>query len=389
MAPIQQRTVAGDRFSTAPLAEAECPQSPYDWTSVQSGLHLVRSRSPMRVSAGVPGVRYYQFLDRFAIEPTILRPNKGTIQVFDFTVTAAEFADISQAVRSEEIRIHQFRQGSLRYRLKIIGQLPKDKTSDVVDWATSPCVWPTEIYCIFNGKSVFPRRPQHFHQHLPIELTDTVQQGFNTLKISLPQTTDNYKAVSTYHLAVEILSTMDHESTLALVDELGRISAEQTRSELARRLRPSDSDDIIVQGDSLCISLMDPFSASMVELPVRGMRCKHVECFDLEIWLQTRRGKPSQSLTEPALADGWKCPICGEDAGPRSLRSDEFLMEVRKSLVEAGKIQTKSINVTMDGNWTANEEDKDEDDDGADGGSVTTTMAPRKAEPDVIEILDD
>lgn len=302
-------------------------------------------------------------------------------------MTSTEFAERSQLLRFEEAKVHRYQQGSLRYRLRLSGQLPEDTTTCIADWASSPCVWPQEVYIKFNDEAVFPLRPQHFHQNLPIELTDMIRQGFNTVKISLPENPENYKDTSVYYLAVEIIKTMDHESTFAMVMELEAFSVEQTEKEIEKRLRPDDSDDVIVQDDSLCISLIDPFSASMVKSPVRGLRCKHIECFDLEIWLQTRRGKPSQSKSEPARADEWKCPMCGEYAGPLGLRIDAYFVRLRKALIDAGKGQTKSIKVTQDGNWTAIEEPQDGE-DGENGGSVQKS-AQKRAEPAIIEILDD
>lgn len=382
-----QSATAGGGFSTAPPREADCPQSQYGWTSVQSSLHLARSRSPRRVSAEGYGTRYYQYLDRFAVKPTALFHQNGAIQTFDFAVTSTEFAERSQLLHFEEAKVHRYQQGSLRYRLRLSGQLPEDTTTCIADWASSPCVWPQEVYIKFNDEAVFPLRPQNFHQNLPIELTDMIRQGFNTVKISLPENPENYKDTSVYYLAVEIIKTMDHESTFAMVMELEAFSVEQTEKEIEKRLRPDDSDDVIVQDDSLCISLIDPFSASMVKSPVRGLRCKHIECFDLEIWLQTRRGKPSPSKSEPTRADEWKCPMCGEYAGPLGLRIDTYFVRLRKALIDAGKGQTKSIKVTQDGNWTAIEEPQDGE-DGENGGSVQKS-AQKRAEPAIIEILDD
>ncbi|EFZ02969.2 MIZ/SP-RING zinc finger [Metarhizium robertsii ARSEF 23] len=310
-----QSATAGGGFSTAPPREADCPQSQYGWTSVQSSLHLARSRSPRRVTAEGPGTRYYQYLDRFAVKPTALFHQNGAIQTFDFAVTSTEFAERSQLLHFEEAKVHRYQQGSLRYRLRLSGQLPEDTTTCIADWASSPCVWPQEVYIKFNDEAVFPLRPQHFHQNLPIELTDMIRQGFNTVKISLPENPENYKDTSVYYLAVEIIKTMDHESTFAMVMELEAFSVEQTEKEIEKRLRPDDSDDVIVQDDSLCISLIDPFSASMVKSPVRGLR------------------------------------------------------------------------FTQDGNWTAIEEPQDGE-DGENGGSVQKS-AQKRAEPAIIEILDD
>lgn len=389
MPQAPQNASLGTRFSVTPLGEAEYPQNPYDWTSVQSGLHLARTRSPERVSAGgtKSWARYYQFLDRFALEPTALIRQKGIIQTLEFAVSATEFAEKSQPIYSKQCTSHQYHQGALRYRLKLSGKRPENAATSMAEWTISPCTWPAEIYININDDPVFPQRPQHFHQHLPIELTDTIKPGINTVKISLPENVDNYRRISTYYLAVEIIKTMDHESTSAMVLDLEAFSAEQMRSEIKRRIQPSDSgsNDVVVQDESLSISLTDPFSACMIESPVRGIRCKHLECFDLEIWLQTRRGKQSQSRTEPSLADGWKCPICGEYAGPRCLQKDEYLLSVRQGLAQAGKTWTKSIKVTADGNWTANELPTDIDGQGGDA----TGKKQIKVEPEVIEILDD
>ncbi|QPG98079.1 hypothetical protein C2857_007228 [Epichloe festucae Fl1] len=382
---------AREGHSTSPLTPTEYPLSPHDWTSVQSGLHLVRSRSPDRMSSEENGTRYYQFFSRFAINPTPIFPQKG-VQKFVFAVSADEFCLRSKPEQNEGTMVHHFEQGSLRYRLRLIKLDQSTRLSDSINWMTSPSIWPAEIYILFNDEPVFPKRGHHFHHDLPIELTDLLQQGLNTIHISLPQETGSVNERSGYFLAVEIIVTMDHASTLDMIRQGQKIGAEQTCSEIRRRMQLTASEDIIVQDDSLCISMTDPFSASMFEIPVRGASCKHIECFDLKTWLQTRRGKKSQSRTEPSLADGWKCPICNGDAAPPNLRVDEFLMEVRQALKRANKHQIRSIAAYLDGSWRANEEPKDDnyndDKDQVYKNMAKQQLAPRK-EPDVIEILDD
>ena len=96
------------------------------------------------------------------------------------------------------------------------------------------------------------------------------------------------------------------------------------------------------------------------------MSCKHIECFDLDIWLHTRRGKSSYDAGEPSLVDDWKCPICGLDARPVSLQIDDYFSAVRQKLVEDGCGNTKKIRIKADGSWTAVQEPDehgDEDDE--------------------------
>ncbi|GAO19763.1 hypothetical protein UVI_02041640 [Ustilaginoidea virens] len=185
-------------------------------------------------------------------------------------------------------------------------------------------------------------------------------------------------------LAVEVIATTDHASVLDMVHKAPKISADETRREMKRRIQPQDCDDIIVQDESLSISLRDPFSSILFRTPVKGLYCRHIECFDLETWLQTRRGKPSQSRTEPSLADGWKCPVCDEDARPPNLRIDEFLSEVREALVKTGTDGARRIKAQLDGTWTVEEEVNENDESNAEAAAAQTDESNQSIE--VIEI---
>ncbi|KAG5978975.1 hypothetical protein E4U55_005691 [Claviceps digitariae] len=378
-----------ERYSTVPLTQNQYPHSA--WMSVQYGLHLVRSRSPDRTNSAGAGTRYYQFLSRFAFDPTPISPQKG-VQRFEFTVTADEFRLRSKLERTEDNTVHHFANGSLRYRLRLIKRDQKSRVIDNIGWMTSSSVWPAEIYMLFNDEPIYPRRGHHFRHDLPVELTDLLHEGLNTISISLPQSTASVAQTLGYYLAVEIIVTMDHTSTLDMICKKQKIDADQTRCEIRRRIQHTVSDDVIVKGDCLCISMIDPFSASMFSIPVRGLACKHIECFDLQTWLQTRLSKDSQSRTEPSLVDGWKCPICNGDAAPPNLRVDEYLLQVQQALTLADKGQTRSISAYLDGSWIANEEPKGDEYDGTEEQSKKNSskqLPASRKEPEIIEILDD
>ncbi|KAG6063255.1 hypothetical protein E4U33_006380 [Claviceps sp. LM78 group G4] len=378
-------------YSTIPLPQGQYPLSPYSWTSVQSGLHLVRLRSPDRTNPGGDGSRYYQFVSGFALNPTPIYPQRG-VQRFDFTVTADDFSIKSGLKRTEDTVAHHFKHGSLRYRLRMIQGHKTKRVIDRDSWLASSSIWPAEIYLLFNDEPVYPRRGHHFHHDIPIELTDLLREGLNTISVSLPKGLDGSSIEEAgYHLAVERVVTMDHASTVDMVCKGQRIGPEETCREIQRRMQMAASDDVIVQDDCLCISVTDPFSASMFQIPVRGSSCKHIECFDLQTWLQTRSSKESLSRTEPSLADGWKCPICNGYAAPPNLRVDEYLVDVERALKLAGQVQTRSISAHLDGSWTANEEPgSDSDDDEVQGNKERSQQSPAtRIEREVIEIMSD
>ncbi|KAI9172361.1 E3 SUMO-protein ligase gei-17 [Paramyrothecium foliicola] len=196
------------------------------------------------------------------------------------------------------------------------------------------------------------------------------------------------------YMAVEVVKTADHDSIIALVKGSQHFSADQMRSEIRKRLQTSD-EDIIVEDDFLTVSLADPFRSVMFDVPVRGNDCRHLECFDLETWLQTRPTKPARQGQgqEPCMVDVWKCPICGLDARPSSLRVDDYFTDVRTVLLYKGLERTKRIQIDAEGNWTPIVEAEDSDDEDLDTKDVKR-QAPncpsiKKTSTEVIEILDD
>jgi hypothetical protein len=236
-------------------------------------------------------------------------------------------------------------------------------------------------------------------------LTDFLLEGENSLRISYPLVSQNMTPGFKYFIAIEIVETISHDAVRNMIKSIRRSSADKTMAKIQRRLRPSDSDDIIIEDETLTISLADPFSATRFMEPVRGVQCKHLECFDLETWLQTRPPKPSQKGGgpqqqggEPSMVDVWKCPICSLDARPVSLWIDEYFVGVRQSLVGSGDMQTKSITVSANGRWAPVLDADDTDDDSTpaprprstvNGNAGKSRTSSVTAAPDVIEILDD
>ena len=162
----------------------------------------------------------------------------------------------------------------------------------------------------------------------------------------MPDTAARLPKDGTYHLGVEIIETMSHSKLLSNLWQNCVLPPDLTRSKICARMKGStgdDEDEFSIQQQGLSVDLADPFSAQVFHIPARGVSCTHIECFDLENWLNTRPSKPKTSCShrvqpcvcnehvEPSTPDHWKCPICHGDARPGSLRIDGFLMEIRDS----------------------------------------------------------
>jgi hypothetical protein len=56
---------------------------------------------------------------------------------------------------------------------------------------------------------------------------------------------------------------------------------------------------------------MDPYTWNIIDIPARGTKCVHGQCFDLKTFL---------SFMNVQRVRQWKCPVCNKDC--RSLEVD-------------------------------------------------------------------
>ncbi|KAK8069498.1 miz zinc finger protein, partial [Apiospora phragmitis] len=349
------------------------PHDPYDRKSVANSLHQADIRSPKRMFSGAfkftSNERYYQYIKGLALKPSAVPPHHH-LYSFSFDVSNEEHARISRdSVRpgdvSQTLPVNVFSNGSVRLRLRCVFQKKDTVSMSEAQWVQEESAWPDQIFMQLNGRTLTVRRKQHYAQDQPIEIGHYVNPGLNELKISVPPNVPHERVWPSNKkpfIAVEVVETLSHSSVLALqnLSAVSAIPAEQTVEIIRKRLGgPSGGtdDDIAIIASDLTIRVADPFSLCIFHIPVRGANCEHLECFDLETWLTTRPSKKS------CVCDKWKCPICGEDARPQSLRIDGFLSDVRTALAAQGRLATKDITVSADGSWKPVVDSDDEDDE--------------------------
>ena len=372
------------------IERSDHPHSHHERKSLLMSLHQAHARSPDRTRRiEDEEERYYQFVRSFAIEPFLLEYYHPALE---FAITPGEFSLLCREKRSPPLdnnrsmlAVREYTNGSLRYRLRCC-QVNSDKPIAESEWVVRETSWPEHIFPHFNQEKLVVRRSTHHGKDLPVELTDFMVQGVNKLKVALTGAASaRYKKVKRFYMAVEVLETRSHSQILKQVWSNGLSDRKDTLEKIRKRVNAIPEEDGIAVIDrtgtttsDLSIDLTDPFSASIFTVPARGATCTHLECFDLETWLNTRPTKQAvkcghqkicicPKYVEPSDADKWKCPICFADARPRSLRIDSFLLEVRRRLEEQSKLGTKSILVAADGTWRPVDEPIDDDDAGSDG----------------------
>lgn len=378
--PAHNQAITIDRY----------PLNPFDPRSAEMSLHQLNARSPRRIPLSLEGFppppsdgRYYQAVKALVVGPTLVGSGSRNL-VFDFELKEDVLVNLARTVNTvgTNLPASGHFEGSLRYRFRMCA-VPASQANAVTEdkWVTMATSWPDQVFVTFNKTAMPVRKKSHHGQPQPVELTQLVHKGPNHLQLSVLQV-GKAKGNVVYFAAIEQVETRGSDSIKRHIFKECTIPTGVTSKLVADRLKGGDAggDEVVITDNTVSIDLSDPFTMRMFTVPVRGATCTHLECFDLDMWLSTRSGKPvcqhrgqqtcepcraSEKLgPEPTLADAWKCPICSGDARPRSLRVDLFLKWVRDELCTQGKEMAKSISVHPDGSWTPKiEEDVDSDGD--------------------------
>ncbi|KAK4201477.1 hypothetical protein QBC40DRAFT_198450 [Triangularia verruculosa] len=379
------------------IPRPDWPHEPTDRRSLQMSLHQSHCRSPKRVPKDGNPERLLQAMGRFAVQPTLVRP-RNMVYDFAFPITQDQLDLAVKTIRPEGttmLPMAEHFDGALRWRIRCCKAGPSKRVPSEHEWATKEMCWPRNIFMRFNGRTLEARRQTHNGKDLATELTDDVICGNNTLAVVVPVPPEG-SVEESYFIAVEVIETLGERNIARHVWTNGLLPEEHTLQIIKKRLTPSSDDDgLIIEAPDLSIDMADPFMAKIFTIPARGASCTHLECFDLQTWLDTRETKkmlkcfhsaasncgcpnPSPSQAEPSNPDKWRCPICHQDARPKSLRIDEFLYHVREQLAQQGKLQARSIHVKADGSWTAVVEDEDDDLSDTEPPAATSASSTRK-----------
>jgi hypothetical protein len=113
-----------------------------------------------------------------------------------------------------------------------------------------------------------------------------------------------------------------------------------------KKVIDSFSDNNEVQAVSSKLSVIDPLKLSKIILPGRAVTCKHIECFDLETFLQMNE-----------RVRRWICPICEKPILFSDLRLDCYFLEILRQLEQRSDVLQVCLN--PDGTWATRPSQKE------------------------------
>ncbi|KAL8785188.1 MAG: hypothetical protein Q9213_003535 [Squamulea squamosa] len=325
---------------------------------IVTALHQSQARSPFLTvfdHSGQPSMntKYFRYVEGVAILQARLQIGKRQHTEFNFYIGEDDRALLSGTVAGQNgaPSTRTVRLGSRFGRLRCVDatKIVDIERDNQRAWVTAPQAWPEHPTVIFNGKDLDIRKKIHYGKDLPIDVTAAIQPGNNKFSVSIisSETVDKTE----YAIGLETLQLVDAAGAKAMTRAL---PYNEARQRVLRRLQNVDPD-IEVVNSSVVINMSDPYTSRIWDVPMRGRGCRHDQCFDLDVFLETRTSKrPGQ----PCDPDQFKCPICGGDARPQSLVKDEFFEVLRAELGKKNRLDAKAIIMQQDGTWEVQEEEK-------------------------------
>lgn len=352
----------------------------------QLALHQAHLRSPVTEKLTSLGqratdIRLYQYLSGFALPPKFL-DGKSSLLSWDFQATASEISKRATDVISSDLQVKRLvYDGCATYRLRSVG-VPQDaEMIEEADWSVKDTSWPPWCFLRFNEVDLELRRKSHHGKDLPVDVTPYLREGANSITVAFLAAT----AAKGYALAVEKIeigdqARVDSARTMLAADQSLRLITQSLR--ICANGTTDGDDDVQIADSHISIDLVDPFMATIFDIPARGKTCAHRECFDLPTFFQTRKSRVKDGPISP---DEWKCPICKRDARPQSLIVDSFLKTVRDSLVASGvAADAKAILVSGDGSWNVKKESGDTTANKTREDSIATVAASPATSKDTV-----
>ncbi|CAN8010600.1 unnamed protein product, partial [Ixodes pacificus] len=126
-----------------------------------------------------------------------------------------------------------------------------------------------------------------------------------------------------FSVAIHVVEKVPKDELLRSVAEgPNSIHDVATTKRLAHNLMMSGNyEDAFV--DSLTVSLNCPLKKTRLQVPCRGVDCRHVQCFDALAYLE---------LNESTLRPSWRCPVCDQSVKVKELRIDLLTLEMLDAL---------------------------------------------------------
>ncbi|XP_077418126.1 zinc finger MIZ domain-containing protein 2-like isoform X3 [Vanacampus margaritifer] len=177
--------------------------------------------------------------------------------------------------------------------------------------------WPASVQVSVNATPLTIERGDNKTSHKPLYLKQVCQLGRNTIQITVT-------ACCCSHLFV--LQLVHRPSVRSVLQGLmkKRLPAEHCVAKIKRNFSsgsvagtPGLNGEDGVEQTAIRVSLKCPITFRRIQLPARGHDCRHIQCFDLESYLQLNCERGT-----------WRCPVCNKTALLEGLEMDQYMLGI-------------------------------------------------------------
>uniref|UniRef100_A0A4W6EZV2 Zinc finger MIZ-type containing 2 n=1 Tax=Lates calcarifer TaxID=8187 RepID=A0A4W6EZV2_LATCA len=163
--------------------------------------------------------------------------------------------------------------------------------------------WPASVQVSVNATPLCIERGDNKTSHKPLYLKQVCQPGRNTVQITVT-------ACCCSHLFVlQLVHRPSVRSVLQGLMKKRLLPAEHCITKIKRNFSsgtipgtPGLNGEDGVEQTAIKVSLKCPITFRRIQLPARGHDCRHIQCFDLESYLQLNCERGT-----------WRCPVCNSD----------------------------------------------------------------------------
>ncbi|XP_051709030.1 zinc finger MIZ domain-containing protein 2 isoform X2 [Oryctolagus cuniculus] len=178
--------------------------------------------------------------------------------------------------------------------------------------------WPASVQVSVNATPLSIERGDNKTSHKPLYLKHVCQPGRNTIQITVT-------ACCCSHLFVlQLVHRPAVRSVLQGLLKKRLLPAEHCITKIKRNFSsgtipgtPGPNGEDGVEQTAIKVSLKCPITFRRIQLPARGHDCRHIQCFDLESYLQLNCERGT-----------WRCPVCNKTALLEGLEVDQYMLGI-------------------------------------------------------------
>ncbi|XP_072773835.1 zinc finger MIZ domain-containing protein 2 isoform X1 [Taeniopygia guttata] len=171
--------------------------------------------------------------------------------------------------------------------------------------------WPASVQVSVNATPLTIERGDNKTSHKPLYLKHVCQPGRNTIQITVTACCCLVHRPSVR----SVLQGLIKKRLLPAEHCITKIKRNFSSGTIPGTPGPNGEDG--VEQTAIKVSLKCPITFRRIQLPARGHDCRHIQCFDLESYLQLNCERGT-----------WRCPVCNKTALLEGLEVDQYMLGI-------------------------------------------------------------